>query len=353
MDDDASCEVESLRRTYNLLQYSSVNNLAVAGALLREVEPFRLFEKGALFNGTCIPLKSNMNMLNINDLLYAEQIDRNPDYGGWWFFAFDIKNVIEYAFPFFVRGDDSRFSMVNKFNIITQNGIACWGDDFSLKSGVVPTYLDTRYHILHLMTIKKSSFNKVREIAHHFVVKQLFSYNYSSAKAARMAIQHIMKGPNFFIEHIDMTSIMKELGEFSIHEKMRPIERRNYRIDYGISKELIIKKILRKISLNGFLIPIRFFKKNTLFQHKGFIANLKEIFLYKSVLYEYEPSNNGYSGIGYEAIHDKKIFFREYWIYLKTIYKFKKNYARLQQEYEHAMPKMTSEQFWRDVYSDH
>lgn len=352
MDDDASCEIESLKRAYNLLQYASDEKLAVAGALLREIEPNRLFEKGALFKEYCIPLKSEMDMTVIADLLYAELIDRTPDYGGWWFFAFKIDKISELAFPFFVRGDDSRFSMMNQFHIITQNGIACWGDDFALKSGVIPSYLDARYHILHTMNIRNSNFRTIKKIAYHFVVKQLFSYNYASARAGRMALQHVMKGPQFFEEHMDMVGIRKEISEFASCEKMIPIERRFWSIDYGKPRESRLKMIFRKISLNGFLIPFVFFKKNTLFQHKGFVANLKEIFLYKTVIYEYEPSSNGYVGLGYEAVHDKMLFFKEYWLYLKTMWKFKRNYQKLQQEYKKAFPEMTSENFWRSVYSD-
>jgi hypothetical protein len=352
MDDDASCEIESIRRAYSLLRFTSIEKFAVAGALLREIEPFRLFEKGALFNGYCVPLKSGMDMVNIQDLLWAELIDRTPDYGGWWFFAFKIQDIKEYAFPFFVRGDDSRFSMMNHFNIVTQNGISCWGDDFALKSGVLPSYLDARYHMLHLMNIRGSHFNKIQEMAYHFIVKQLFSYNYASAKACRMAIQHVMKGPEFFSEHMNMTWIRKEIGEFASSEKMAPIQRRFWPIDYGNPKESKLKMIGRKLSLNGFLVPLRFFRHNTLFQHKGFVAELKEIYLYKTVIYEYEPSGNGYEGLGYEAVHDKKAFFKEYWIYLKTMHKFKRNYKRLQEEYRRAMPEMTSEKFWRDVYAD-
>src|SRR5204863_6262006 len=49
MDDDASCETESIARCLALLQYARSSALAVAGALLRALEPWRLLEKGARF----------------------------------------------------------------------------------------------------------------------------------------------------------------------------------------------------------------------------------------------------------------------------------------------------------------
>lgn len=348
MDDDASCEIESIRRTFSLLSYSTSTSVAIAGALLRELEPYRLFEKGALFDGFCHPLKSGLDMNKVDDLLDAELTDRTPHYGGWWFFAFPINKVQEYAFPFFVRGDDSRFSISNNFEIVTMNGIACWGDDFALKSGPLSSYLDARYHLLHAMTLQKTSFKKLRKISAHFVVKQLFSYNYSSAKACRMAIQHLMKGPEFFLNNLDTAAIRQEINSFSSSEKLIPIMRESRAIKYKTGKESILKMIIRKISLNGFLLPIIFFeKKHTLFQNKGFVGDLKAIFCESEVLYEYVPLR-----VGYLTHHDKKRFFTEYWTYLKTMIKFRRVYRELRLQYLKEIPNMTSEKFWNDIYSE-
>ena len=45
MDDDASCEVESIRRCYHLLQFAVTERFAVSGVLMRELEPYR-FSRG-------------------------------------------------------------------------------------------------------------------------------------------------------------------------------------------------------------------------------------------------------------------------------------------------------------------
>ncbi|HET9645722.1 MAG TPA: glycosyltransferase, partial [Burkholderiaceae bacterium] len=50
MDDDASCEPESIARTCALLRYARNSHLAVAGALLNEAHPSQLIEKGARFD---------------------------------------------------------------------------------------------------------------------------------------------------------------------------------------------------------------------------------------------------------------------------------------------------------------
>ena len=347
MDDDASCEIESIKRTIAILKYGKIERLSVAGSLMRELEPYRLFEKGALFDGLCHPLKSGMDMRSIKDLLFAELIDRTPDYGGWWFFAFPIDDIKEYAFPFFVRGDDVRFGLSNRFNICTMNGIGCWGEDFAVKSGPLPLYLDTRNHLIYAITTNNKK--RAKEIARHFVMKQLYSYNYASARACRMAIQHVNKGPDFFIENIDMSKIRHEIGGFSNEEKLQLVDRQKWHIIYGNPNENRTRRWFRKMTLNGFLLP-KFFLKNadhTLFQHKAFQGNLNEIFLFQKVLYEYEPAH-----MGYIAGHDKKKFFREWYVFQKTLLKFLKNFDKLREDYSVAIPNMTNESFWVDVYNE-
>jgi galactofuranosylgalactofuranosylrhamnosyl-N-acetylglucosaminyl-diphospho-decaprenol beta-1,5/1,6-galactofuranosyltransferase len=346
MDDDASCEIESICRTYSLLSYEQTDRFAIAGSLLREIEPYRLFEKGACFDGVCRPLKSGLDMRHIGDLLFAELADKKPNYGGWWFFSFALMDVNEYAFPFFVRGDDSRFSIANNFELCTMNGIGCWGDDFALKAGPLTSYLDARYHILHAIALFDKSRFSTLKIALKLVIIQLFSYNYSSAKACRLAMQHVMMGPEFFINNLDTNVIRKEIATFSENEKLQPIDRENYNVVYASFNNSIISTFIRWISLNGFLLPNFMLRKGIVFQHKGFRGILREIYRYRQVFYEYEPL-----GIGYVAEYDRKKFFGELCIFSISAIKFLYNFNKLKNDYKNEIPKMTNEQFWRDAYS--
>ncbi len=149
MDDDASCEPDSIARTYALLQHAIEPKLAVAGSLLNELVPWQLFEKGARFDGVARPLHAGLDMRRIDHLLEAETRRAAPDYGGWWFFAFALAEVRRFPFPFFVRGDDIFFGLSNPFQIATLNGVGCFGEDFSIKHGPMTAYLDARYHLLY------------------------------------------------------------------------------------------------------------------------------------------------------------------------------------------------------------
>lgn len=352
MDDDASCEIDSIKRAYNILSYGKVERLAVSGALLREVEPFRLFEKGAVFDGLCRPLKSGMDMRYVHDLLYAELNDVAPNYGGWWFFSFKINEIKEYAFPFFVRGDDIRFSLSNHFSIVTMNGIACWVEDFALKSGPLPLYLDLRYHLLY--AILQNNQKSALKLSRNYIQGQLFSYNYASAQACRIAVEHVMQGPGFFLENMDMAEVRKQIGSLMPSEKLQTVDRGHLNIKYRnkTKKEERWHRWLRKITLNGFRLPDfvlnRINRKNrTIFQHKSFQGNAREIFGYRKVIYEYEPNHTGYI-----AEMNKELFFKEYGLMKQTLKNLSDNFDSLHRQYTQAVPGMTSEQFWRDVYKE-
>lgn len=352
MDDDASCEIDSIKRTYNMLSYGKVERLAVAGALLREIEPFRLFEKGATFDGSCHPLKSGMDMRHVHDLLYAELNDTKPDYGGWWFFAFKIDEVKEYAFPFFVRGDDIRFGLSNNFQIATINGISCWGEDFAMKSGPLPLYLDTRNHIVYAIT--QNNPKLAVRLVKFFITSQLYSYNYATAQACRIAVEHVMQGPGFFLENMDMAEVRKQIGSLTPSEKLQPIDRGHLNIKYRhkTKKEEYWHRWLRKITLNGFRLPDFVLdylnrKNYTIFQHKSFHGGAREIFGYRKVIYEYEPNHTGYI-----AEMNKELFFKEYYLMKRTLKNLSDNFDSLHRQYTQAIADMTSEQFWRDVYKE-
>jgi len=346
MDDDASCEVESIRRTFALFQFLNTPKIALAGSLLREVEPFRLFEKGAQFDGFCRPINSGLDMRFETDLIMAEINDKVPDYGGWWFFSFRISDINHYSFPFFIRGDDSLFSLTNQFSILTMNGITSWGEDFALKSTPLTTYLDARYHLLHSMTHLHQSKVFCIKLLLIFSFTRLFSYNYASSKAINKAIEHVLEGPEFWVKNMDLSTIRKEINALKPSEKLHPVNRPDYNVEYAGTQPERLRTLARWLTLNGFLLPSFLLKDKTLFQHKSFRGLFREVFRYKQVLYEYEPQ-----GIGYIATHDKKEFFSTLFSLLKVLAKLASRFTQLRTDYTNKLPEMMSENFWRQVYS--
>ena len=341
MDDDASCEIESLRRAFALLSYAKTPKFAVSGALLREIEPHRLFEKGAVYDGFCRPLNCGRDMRSVHDLLLAERNEQHGNYGAWWFFGFALKDVTSYAFPYFVRGDDITFSLMNKFNILTANGIACWGEDFQLKSGPLPRYLDMRQTLLLRMVMGTKSARSDAQMAYRFFLDQSYSYCYASAAAISLAVEHVAQGPQFWRDNIDMSQVRAEIAAIPSEEKMRPVDRAELKVSYYNHRRKTLEKVFRKITMNGMLIPRRFLKKRVLLQPKDFVGRVNEIYRYENVLYEYEPTQTGFV-----ATHDADRFKKDYPVFLKRLFRFYRNYKVVQTAYRHAVPEMTSWQFW-------
>ncbi|MGL6315392.1 glycosyltransferase family 2 protein [Vibrio sp. WXL103] len=341
MDDDASCEPESILRTKQILRFANDSSVAIAGALLQELEPYTLIEKGAQFDGMCHPLKVNLDMRLAKDLVWAEIDDKKPHYGGWWFFAFSLEQVENLAYPFFVRGDDVMFSITNKFNIVTMNGIASWADDFALKSAPLPTYLDTRNHLVQMLSHLGSSRKRVAKVMTHYFLNNAFSHNYASAEAVIKAMTDVFKGKQFWVDNLDTAKVRGEVAGFGGEEKLRPIKRSDYPIVYKTPEEGVFRKALRMLSLNGFLLPSFVLKDTVVFQHKSFRGSFREVFGHKKVLYEYEPLS-----LGYVVEYDRKRFFRLLYQFVIELAKLQKNYKQLRSEYKIATDELTKQDFW-------
>ena len=347
MDDDASCEIESILRTYALLQYVQGDKFAIAGALLREDIPFILHEKGAIFSrGVHRALKGGMNMLHAHDVLRAQVVEQAPNYGAWWFFAFRIADVQFYPYPFFVRGDDILFGVLNGFDIFSLNGVACWGEDFWVKENPLTRYLGFRSTLVCSMLVDNISWPQLAKIYAKWFAPNLFSYNYASAKAILMAAEDVMQGPDIFLADMTASDIREKIAPLSAEEKMVPMRRADIDPDYRDGHEHKLRKILRFITLNGFLLPSFLLKQGTIFQHKHFRANFREIFRYKQVYYEYEAGH-----VGYVAKHDKKRFISLSWQFAISLWRYAFRYHHIRQLYRERLPEMTSLTFWRNVYT--
>lgn len=346
MDDDASCEVEGIKRTLSLLEFAKDKELAVGGAMLREIEMFRQFENGARFDGLCRPNKCGLDLRNIHDLLVNEQ-EEKIDYAGWWFFAFPLSKIQHYAFPYFVRGDDIGFGLVHKFNIVTLNGISSWQDDFALKQGPLPYYLDTRNHIMqHFHNLVDGGLMGIVKTTAKMVLRNLLTYHYETALASICAMEDTIKGSDFWRNNVNMAERRKEILNFVSAEKTVdiPFVTSSSAI-LGNPNEGRIVKLFRWATLNGHLLPKCFFKKGIVWQHKGFGGSLREIYRYNQVLYIHYPTQKGFI-----LEHNKEKFFNYLFRYIKAIYILSKNYRDLRKEYLETYNELTGEKFWKKQF---
>uniref|UniRef100_UPI0025A6678A glycosyltransferase n=4 Tax=Enterobacteriaceae TaxID=543 RepID=UPI0025A6678A len=177
MDDDASCEIDSIKRAYSILRFSKEEDTAISGALLREDITYSLIEQGATFDRVCRPSHHGKDVRLTSTLLDIEYSDAVNGYGAWWFFAFPLSLVTSYPFPFFVRGDDVLFGMMNSFNIISPMGICCYGEDFSTKVSALTRYLDFRSGYVNMLYHNESALKIIRSYI-NLSLSVLFSAQY-------------------------------------------------------------------------------------------------------------------------------------------------------------------------------
>lgn len=320
MDDDASCYGESIFRTYQLLAHASDDRVAVNGAMFSANVKFLQWESGAWFDGCCHPIHCHLDMRFVENLLLNEKEEcPHQVYGGWWFFAFPIKHVKQYVLPFFVRGDDVQFSYENDFTIVRMNGICSWQEDFKLKEGPLTFYLDARSHITHHLISKQTT------PSGWFVFKTMFnffsamfcnSYLYDRANAIYLAYSHLLKGKSFWESNLDMQAVRKLVKE-SIETEL-PSKEGYDKLDslpYADKnlKTRIFPKLVRKITLNGHLIP-NFLLSNKVYKLSKYeTPNPNRMFLRKKVVV-FDPINETCFTLTKNSYKYFKTMFKVLWV---------------------------------------
>lgn len=348
MDDDASCETESIARSLALLQYTHNRRLAIAGALLRELAPWELLEKGACFDGKVKALNSGLDMRRVDHLLEAERPLMRPTYGAWWFFAFALAEVRQYPFPFFVRGDDIPFGLGNGFDITTLNGVACLGEDFGSKHGPMTAYLDARYHLVHALIAPRGAASRIFWVGSRLFLKALTGYLYSSAHAVTLAMQHTLQGPDFFRNNLDLQAVRQEMAAWAPAEKLVPIDRSALVARPARRhEESRLRRWVRALSLQGFLLPGWLLRDRMTVQAKAFHGRASGVFRYRRVLYEHAQN-----GTGFVAEFDRPRFFRELGGFLRVWMALFRRLPDLRRDYERGVREMTRVEFWRGVYPE-
>jgi hypothetical protein len=149
MDDDVSVEPEAIART---LAYQQLHPLrSVAGVLLQAEAPWLVLELGGHFDHFCYPVGFGTDLGNVVEfqrLLTAGVGRQQPNYGAWCYFAFPLAQVRHWPFPFFVRGDDILFGLMNAFPLQCLPGVTARVPSFLRKEGPLQVLLDTRMHLL-------------------------------------------------------------------------------------------------------------------------------------------------------------------------------------------------------------
>ena len=351
MDDDASCEAGSIFRSMAFIRHATDEKAALSGAMLSENIQFLQWESGAYFDKRCHPLHCNYDLRMPEILLKNENEDSpQPVYGAWWFFIFPIKCVQQYTFPFFVRGDDIQFTYVNNFKIIRCNGVSCWQEDFKTKESPMTLYLDIRSHIIHHLVLKELDCGpaNIIKMVWRFFSRFNRTYQYDTANAIVSAFSDILGGTSYWINNMDTSKIramIKEKYQLEVGKTLRA----DYRDVPPASENIrfpFCTTLVRRISLNGHLLPQFMFRKKLERLNKFQIPLINRMFLRDSVLICNEINKT-------EVVlkRDPAYFFSNLFAMIFTSVKFYFRYGKLKKEYRDFLATLKDDSFWKKAFN--
>jgi hypothetical protein len=191
--------------------------------------------------------------------------------------------------------------------------------------------------------------SRVAWVASRLFVKSLTAYQYTSARAVTLAVRHVLAGPRFFRDNLDLQHVRREIGGWQPDEKLAPIDRDALVLRGGrrSPRESALRRLARVLTLQGFLLPGFLLRDRTTVQPKGFHGRASAVFRYRSVLYVHESS-----GTGFVAHHDRGRFFGELGRFLGDAVVLVRRLPALRRAYAAGADDLTSMAFWRGVYAD-
>lgn len=347
MDDDAACEPESVWRSCALLSYAQNERLSIAGSMFYTEEPMVQYEKGAslIMHGRGGIWKSYCSDRNLSDIVAVagNDLSEQANYGGWWFFAFPVGAVSKYPFPFFVRGDDTDFSVSNNLEIATLNGVAAWCENFGYKIAPSVEYLAWRsWFALTLLHSDRRKIKKCYRLCWKLALRHALRYQYGCAHAVLDALEDVAKGPDFFKQNPAPVEKLKNLGNEYPADK----------VDVSLVSQLVsvprkrklIRKLLGRLTLYGLLLPERFICKCYIHVRSPWSTKKWDLLKYDGAVY----------GVGENVALFKRdrralknVIFRIFAIRMK----FLNRLNGLQKDYQNKADSLRTRHYWEETFN--
>lgn len=350
MDDDGSCHMGSVERTWMFLAYAKNPATAISGAMINAAHRWAIWENGARFFQGCQPLYGGTDLRDPGQAIGMEfattQQVSDRFYGGWWYFAFSVEHAALQPFPFFVRGDDVSFSLAQDFHHVTLNGVVSFQDSFTDKESPLTWYLDLRSHMAHHLALPGMEAGRkgTLKIAIWFFLRNLPRMHYETLTAINMALEDVIRGPEFFDEHADMAARRAEIKALTVVEAWAPAPEREDALPplrwHPLSAS---RRFLMKITLNGHLIPFyaRFGRPISLAAenrgHIGLAWGASEI-----------TCLSPHRQTCYTVRHSKPRAFAETLRFARGCWRFFTGYERIRKDWRTGYERLTGQAYWRE-----
>ena len=356
MDDDILLDMRVVKRTIAFLQIlkDEFQTCFLCGAMCSLDEPNQQYERNSGFTGgnSFLQFGANFDLSDeLTCVINEEDVELTrfrQSTAGWWYCCFSTKILSSnnYPFPCFFRGDDIEFALRNGSRVITINGINVWHEPFYKKySNTAEKYYLVRNLLVVNLLYRESAVEDSIRYLDSCVKMCLYQFDYEGLELVIQALDDFFKGPRFFAE-LNAEEYNKIISQKN--HKMIPFTEalEDYDFDnivyqvnqYSDSHKIV--RIIRKMTLNGYLIPLIFYKDFRI-AGVGYKGRSYSYFRRKRVF-----NADTYSYKGYYTSIDKKRALYLYLEYKKRVHYMKNNYDAIKRDYTLNFIQLQTESFW-------
>lgn len=218
MDDDVMFMPESFKKLYMLLSLvkEEYKERFISGAMLKMGQPNIQHEDVGLLNemGYHEAAKPNLDLNLWNSIVDNESytFEKGHYYAAWWFCCIPvgIGRLDNLPLPIFVRGDDVEYSLRNKAQFITMNGLCIWHEGFEGKFSATMEFYQVERNELVVALLHDSLANvDVLGRIQKLFWEEMYKFNYRGASLLLDAVDDYLKGPEYVFS-LDGEKVMKE-----------------------------------------------------------------------------------------------------------------------------------------------
>ncbi len=354
MDDDVKFISYSL---YKLLYFLRIlkeryDNSFISGAMLEMERPYYQHEDVGTIKEYAIvgSAKRPGNMNRLSSIVLNERFlpEDKHQYSAWWFCCVpkSVARSDNLPMPLFVRDDDIEYSIRNKAEIISMNGICIWHNAFGGRFNYATDIYQSFRNELIVSSIHKNLYDAgIFQKVYDFFWKEIYKFNYNGASLVADALEDYLKGPGFLAK--------TDGGEVLKKKKLKEDER--YAIPAEIKNRIDKKTLYRYEPLDGLRKHIYDYTYNgqkrmtfSIKGKKGIIPfgwpyHQKKMFLCEEIY--------GIDIINDNCVHYKKDIrkFRELeHRFNKIMDKYNQDGKKVKKDYIKALDYFRTAKFWRD-----
>lgn len=348
LDDDIVIDPEVLCRTYVLFRMmkEEYRDAWVGGGMLGLDFPTTQTESGGVIeNGEYRPLKAYMPVEDISQLLFNE-IEEGAKINAWWYCGIPLTSIGEdrLPYPVYFHCDDMEYACRYCEKLILINGIGVWHEEFFYKPDTY--YYDTRnreiLYALHFPELATKRAAKMRLIKN--VTNELMWYRYHDAEEILDGVSDFLKGPDWLVSTDDRRKFEEvrnnRLPSLPVDELPVPFDYNQYIASLTYHGEKKWKRFLRRITLNGWLLPAKY----------DVIVRAEKPLNYSFFRAKRALNYSSKNHCGYVSEKSYRKCFYVLSLLLKSIIKLNFKYNSAKQMYRESLLRLTTKDFWQRQY---